>query len=197
MQTLFRAVKKSAFNQDDVHSFLTTRRLPGNVPYLIDNIWEFLRPEEMPSRRHSAYASPSAEIALASASARRNNPEDYVVCEIEANGTQMKMAHIQKNDAKEHEDIDRLRNAIFKAISGFADLTLSKKMEYAPLFLPGISKEEMQAAFNASPKLQVLEPIIRANSTFWQEASSAAQPHTGELFFEMLNGGQYRLNEVK
>ena len=153
----------------------------------------------MPSRRHAAYASPSAESALASASARKNNPEDYVVCEIEAIGNQMKMAHIQKKDAKEHEDIDHLRNAVFSAISGgFADLTLSEKMAYAPLFLPGVSKEEMSAAFAASPALQALEPVIRANSTFWQEASSTPQPHnSGELFFEMLDGGQYQLKKVQ
>jgi hypothetical protein len=196
MQKLYRAVKKASFNPDELHTVKATRRLPGNVPYLLDNIWEFLRPEGMPSRRHVAYASPSPEIALASASARRKNPEDYVVCEIEVVGGEVKVAHIKEEDAKEHHDIDNVRTAVMQAIGAdFSDLPLHEKLHYAPLFLPGVSKAELQEAFAANPRLQALEPIIRT-STFWDDAVSTPQPHNGELFFEMLNGGGYRLKEV-
>jgi len=44
-----------------------TRRMPGNVPYLVDNLWAWTRPDGYPDRRASAYASPSADQAIESA----------------------------------------------------------------------------------------------------------------------------------
>ena len=48
----------------------STIRVPSNVPYVVDNLWESLRPKNMPSRRHAIYASPTPELALQNASAQ-------------------------------------------------------------------------------------------------------------------------------
>jgi hypothetical protein len=44
-----------------------TRRPPSNVPYIVDNLWEWKRPEGYPNRRYSVFCSPSPEIARESA----------------------------------------------------------------------------------------------------------------------------------
>src|SRR5699024_1257198 len=44
----------------------TTSRPPGNVPYVVDNLWEWKRPARLPCRRQAVFASPSADLARAS-----------------------------------------------------------------------------------------------------------------------------------
>jgi hypothetical protein len=57
---IFRSVTPSAET-----TFYTPagKRVPRSVPILIDNIWESLRPPGLPSRRSSAFGSPSPTLA--------------------------------------------------------------------------------------------------------------------------------------
>lgn len=62
---MYRAVHKASFVPDTVYSEQKTKRVPNNVPHIIDNLWEMFRTEEFPSRRFSAYASPTpAPLAI-------------------------------------------------------------------------------------------------------------------------------------
>ena len=63
---LFRAENTDKFRLDQEQERRNSVRLPVNVPYVVDNLWEHLRPGSMPSRRHSVYASPTPQQALAS-----------------------------------------------------------------------------------------------------------------------------------
>ena len=203
MQTLYRAVKKEDFKKDAVYSTLLTRRLPGNLPYVIDNIWEYLRPDKFPDRRHSAFGNPSPEQALESALIGGGSAEEYVVCEIEFLSGRVKLAHIKAEDASKHDDSRKLRKGIFQLIhgtsdKGFSNLSASQKLPYASLFLPGLSKKEMGEILHATPQMQAIKRFVESKSTFWeQDIADSPQPHNGELFFEMLDEGQYRLKEIK
>ena len=61
---IYRVARKT---DDSIIPAATTSRPPGNVPYYVDNIWEWLRPEGAPSRRKAAFASPTPELAAAGA----------------------------------------------------------------------------------------------------------------------------------
>ncbi len=63
---LYRSIKAKNGTFKLNYDFKHTMRAPGNVPYIIDNMWEWLRSEDYPNRRFSAYASPSQELALQS-----------------------------------------------------------------------------------------------------------------------------------
>ena len=62
---IYRATKNA--DPSKISTPYPTRRQPGNVPYLVDNLWAWTRPEGYPDRRQSAYASPTPEQAKASA----------------------------------------------------------------------------------------------------------------------------------
>jgi hypothetical protein len=48
-------------NSLDIRFRQTTRRPPGNIPYIVDNLWEWMRPDSFPCRRHSVFASPMGD----------------------------------------------------------------------------------------------------------------------------------------
>ena len=102
---------------------------------------------------------------MKSATISDGKPENYVVCEIEILSGHLKMAQTKVKDASHHEDSKALRKVIFDAIDkNFSDLPVQRKMEYAPLFLPGLNAEEMREVLSSSPAMQALDAVIRANS---------------------------------
>lgn len=42
---MYRAVPEVSFVPNTVYSEQKTKRIPSNVPYIIDNLWELLRNE--------------------------------------------------------------------------------------------------------------------------------------------------------
>lgn len=168
---------------------LPTPRQPGNVPFYVDNIWEWLRPDTMPSRRHAAFGSPDAKLAAA---AIQSDLSDVFLVE-PGKGTRFcqLVAGDMPEDAKYHADLERLKRFFRKCLNASwlrADLT--ERMRVAPLFLPCSSKAEI-AALMDSDSLP-FDPTELANeSTFWQDIvlfdphSNASLPHpAGEIFFE-------------
>jgi len=65
--SVYRAKKEAELDFPKRIKNHDTRRPPGNVPYVVDNLWEWVRPETYPDRRKSKFASPKAEQALRSA----------------------------------------------------------------------------------------------------------------------------------
>lgn len=187
---IYRAVK----NPTDLHwPARGTPRPPGNVAFFVDNIWEWLRPANMPSRRHSAFASPTPELALAAV----NDPEaqafrvegmdDTRFCQITA-GT-------QPEDAKYHQDCSTLKSLILKPLgANWLSAPLEVRLPLAPLFLPCASKDEIEAVMAGDNPWDASK--IKMTCSFWNNVqlfevrSGASSPHpTGEIFFD----GSYRL----
>ena len=132
---LFRAETASRFRPGTAQTRRDGVRLPVNVPYVVDNLWEHLRPETMPSRRHAVYASPTPQQALGS-----GTKADLVVSELCFSG-EIKLAQLQVADATDHPDI----RAIGKAMQGWIDAFAAAGGErdaLAPLFLPGSTKAD-------------------------------------------------------
>lgn len=93
---------------------VTTSRAPGNVPYLIDNLWEWLRPADYASRRTAAFASPTTELAAAGAS---GSVQDAWGLEL-LDGQPAFQINGGKNpaDARHHEDIRRLQRLVWVTV---------------------------------------------------------------------------------
>ena len=194
MIKIYRAVPKKGFDEKKEYTPQMTKRIPSNVPYIIDNIWEFLRPDNMPSRRFSAYASPTPELALRNASSIGINPEDYIVCKVVFNQEKMKIAHINVEDARYHQDISTIMRHVIQSLGKeFSNMSINEKIEHSALFLPAISKEESETYFNRNEKSKILLNEIREISTFWKDASHTLQNHNGELFFEISGTASYKL----
>ena len=59
--TLYRAEARSTLRTGVPFARRAGRRLPSNVPFVVDNIWEFTRPDGMPSRRHCGSSPPAVD----------------------------------------------------------------------------------------------------------------------------------------
>lgn len=194
---MFRAVPKEGFDSSKVYKAQSTRRMPSNVPYLVDNIWEWLRPENFPSRRFAAYASPTPELALANASVVGSDTNLYIVCEVEFNTSDIKIAHIPIKDARYHKDISKVVRYVISSFGKeFSNLSVKDKSQHAALFLPGVSKEELIEYFDSSESTINLAHELEDVSTFWKEASLTPQNHDGELFFEVSGEVSYTLKQI-
>lgn len=60
---LYRAVKNFT---PEIFPAVTTS-VPGNVPFYVDNIWGWLRPDHFSSSTYSAFASSKPEVVASSA----------------------------------------------------------------------------------------------------------------------------------
>lgn len=187
---IYRAIPKE--NVDKPVERNDGRRLPSHVSYLADNLWELTRPAHLPSRRNALYASRTPELALASGVDR--TPLGLVAC-------RMVFAHppsiyqLPVKDAKEHEDIGVLQKAVNRKLRDWNNEGIVSKLALAPLFLPGISKKELQAAMRENALLrEVVEDAI-TRVTFWS-ADQATVASTGELFFELVDGNTATLHPV-
>lgn len=193
---LFRAVPRiNEPSADTTHTKHTSLRAPSNVPYLVDNLWEHLRPSHMPSRRHAAYASPTPELALANASAIVGDEKNaYAVFEVSIKG-QAKVAHLNVTDARYHDDIRQLPKAILNVLGeDFSALPLAERMAVAPLFMPYMKKEDILVLAASQPVVQACLDKALSVSTFWKSArTTPCATSTGELFFELADDAAYHL----
>jgi hypothetical protein len=195
---MFRAVPKDGFDDTKIYQAQSTRRMPSNIPYLVDNIWEWLRPEDFPSRRFAAYSSPTPELALANASAVGSNPDLYTVCEVVFNNPDIKIAHIPLKDAREHKEISAIMRRVAASLGkDFSNMSIAEKVQHAGLYMPSVSKEELDLYFNSSPSAQKLAEELKEISTFWKEASLIPRGHNGELFFEVSGDMSYILKKLE
>lgn len=190
--TIYRAVAKGKFKQGDIIGRTDGRRLPGNVPYLVDNLWEFCRPEHLPSRRHSLYASATPALALQNASAHA--PEGYIAYRMEF-ATPPAMYQLPVPDARDHADIKVLQPCVSRLLRKSGSATVAEKLAIAPLFLPGITKEELASAMVEHAVLrEVVEEACKL-VTFWTTDQATVAPD-GELFFELVDGNTYTLEPI-
>jgi hypothetical protein len=193
---LFRAVPQAGYQSDAVYTRQNTPRAPSNVPYVVDNLWEALRPANMPSRRYAVYASPTAELALANASSAGADRSDYLVCELEFTGS-VKVAHLQVTDARYHGDVRILQQMVIATLGrDFGTKPAAVRMAVAPLFMPYLSTSDL-ATLLSVPLVAECLAKAEAVSTFWASAQASPQSGSdGELFLELLDEASYALRPI-
>lgn len=188
--TIYRAVLRKNFDAAKLCVPHPTRRMPSNVPFVADNVWEWLRPAHMPSRRYAVYASPTPALAIANASAGLDAPDKYVVCEVDFAVGKFVVVQLAIPDARTHQDI----SLILKTVP--ADALLAEKLKCATIYLPCVDKADLNAFFSA-PEHASLAAKLRAECTFWTDLSEQVDPESnGEMFFEVPAQGHYRLTPV-
>jgi hypothetical protein len=171
----------------------TTPRVPGNVPFFVDNIWEWLRPEGFPSRRLSAFAAPCVEGAVASAGCTVD--QVYRVELLDGQPVCQLIMGDRPDDARYHADIDQLKRQIIRILpeEWYQRPCFERGIE-AVLFLPCVTGDEIEIVMQESSFIDA--DRIRQSCTFWQDVVLLAECRmtqelhpSGELFFE----GGYRL----
>lgn len=190
---IFRAVERASFNPERVYERHPGARLPGNVPYLIDNIWECARPQNLPSRRHAVYASPTPELALLCASANALARDKYMACEVQLARPPEKLFQLSVWDARDHRDIKDLQKLVHAAMGKWGERPLHGKLALAPLFLPGMTAPELADAAGAFPELGVLLAKLTAEASMWGDSPD---PSKGEIIFELELGNTYALKPL-
>jgi hypothetical protein len=173
-----------------------TPRPPGNVPYLLDNIWEWLRPEGYPSRRFSAFASPDPQQAILSAGGPPAQAWSIELLDGQRAG--QIVGGDDRCDARHHKDWGELKRLILKPLAAWIGSEAAGASPEAALFLPCATKAQVQNAFDSSRLLNadVLREIVE-KLTFWRDVAlfgptDEPPDHIGEIFFE----GQYRLVDM-
>jgi hypothetical protein len=165
-----------------------TLRLPGNVPFVIDNLWEWKRPEGFPCRRHSVYASPIPELA------KKLGREEGQVYRIKICGNYM-LAQVKKHkDSKYHPECHSLNKALQKKLgmsgrnANWVNKSLADKTTIGRLWMPGLSKEQVEELFTDVIQLSEIKSEIYEMIKYWDNVMLIRQENIcdpqGELFFE-------------
>ncbi len=169
-----------------------TMRFPGNVPYIVDNLWEWKRPDEMPNRRHSVYASPSPELAA------KLGRKDGAVYKIEVCGS-YKLAQLQQyEDSKYHPECKTLKKDLLSLLgmsgrhSTWHKIPLSEKTALGQLWIPGLTKEQIDELFEKVEPLNRVKEEIHKKIRYWDDivplSEKSSLDQSGEIFFESDTG---------
>lgn len=171
----------------------STRRAPSNVPYIVDNLWEWKRPDGFPNRRYSVFASPSPELAMESAV----KAEKCYRVEIQGD---CRVAQIREPDAREHPDCRNLKRLLVSFLyeKGWMEEPLEKKLAIAALWAPCLSTEEVEEILSSAP-LREIRDALWDGITIWDEVRivdpSKGLPFShGEVFFEADGGSSFLQN---
>jgi len=162
----------------------STRRPPGNVPYLVDNLWEWRRPAVFPNRRHAVYAAPTPELTLPAGG--EENGEVYLV---EVSDETSRLCQSQVCDARDHPDVKILPKFINQLLgSAWINAPLQVKKGISPLWAPCLMADEVEELF-ATDLLNPFRQEVWEKIGFWDQVqlfeSFGDLPfENGEIFFE-------------
>lgn len=178
-----------AANQNNPYRPRGTMRKPGNVPFIVDNLWEWSRPQGMPSRRLSVYASPTPKLALELGGAV--NGQIFTVHPVGATTVQ-----IPWRDAKFSPEADSSSPAFLGRFIAnmfdqqWIDSPAYAKLPEALLWSPCLKKDEVENIIHRSQYLARRADEIRNNIRFWNNAvlhdlnEENWRFVNGEIFFE-------------
>jgi hypothetical protein len=189
---MYRAVPRTTYDPEHVHVRHPGSRLPANVPYFVDNLWEFARPADKPSRRHAVYASPTAALALDGAAGAGQPQDGFIACRLEF-AAPPKMCQLSVADARYHPDVRRLQRMAQERLADLGPAGLDARLALAPLFLPGLARDELAGLMKGSAPLRECVAALAAAVTVWSDVPDTAN---GELFFELDAGNSYMLYRV-
>lgn len=190
----YRAVKTlTPAELDEVHRWRPTMRLPANVPYIVDNLWEYLRPAHMPCRRHAVYVSPSPELAIECA-ARPGERSNYTAYEVEISGS-YKITQLDVEDARYHPDVSAVLRLVRQEQATWHALPWSIQLCLGMLFTPGSTKGMWERVAREDATASRFMELMRNESTFWTTAHRARVANSVEHFFELGSTSCYRLRQ--
>lgn len=188
----YRAVKTlTPAELGEVHHWRPTMRLPSNVPYIVDNLWENLRPANMPCRRHAVYVSPSPVLAIECA-ARTGERSMYTAYEVEISGS-FTITQLDVEDARYHSDVSAVLGLVKAEHATWHALPWATQLCLGMLFAAGCTKAMWARLAHADKAAARLIEVLSSESTFWTTAHRARVECRGELFFELGNTSCYRL----
>lgn len=171
----------------------STARPPGNVPYVVDNLWAWARPSHMPCRRHAVYASPNPALALASGA------DGSSAFRVELPG-RFKAAQLLSNtDSKHHPECRALRRWLLKHLGqSWIEASAQARQALAPLWMPCLQAVETDEILEMADNLDAR--ALAAKIRYWDdvrliETTDDIDPEAGEIFFEPLDG--YRLVPIQ
>ena len=154
-------------------------RRPTNIPIGVDNLWEWARPPGRPSRRRSAFASPSAELA------RRWGPAGGIACRVLVRSPFLAAQISGCDDARHHADVR----------------TLSDRIETLCRFHPALEPLRTQFLGDPTAVSTLLQPLgegiaaeLMSAVTLWADVipiktfTEAGIDTIGEFFFEAPEG---------
>lgn len=167
------------------------------VPTLVDNLWEWKRPDGLPSRRTSIFASPAPKVALERVGCddpavvrRVSLPVGVRVAQLTAGST----PRFDPSDAKFHPDVKCLP-AVLQAGLGpeWESGPLHRKARAGLLWVPGLAKDEVEMLFQKVPALVEIREKVWNAIRFWNyvqllEMLERCPDPRGELFFESPDG---------
>jgi len=183
---IFRALPTYKAITNDVLTPRSTARPPGNVPYVVDNLWEWARPSHMPCRRFAVYASSSPTLALTSGAA------DSRAFRVELPG-RFKAAQLLSNtDSKYHPECRGLRRWLIKQLGqSWIEESALARHALAPLWMPCLESAETDEVLKGADKLD--SRALAQEIHYWQDVrliktTDDIDPEAGEVFFEPLDG---------
>ncbi len=199
MYNIYRAVSKTKEVKNKLFVPHSTMRPPGNVPYLVDNLWEWARPLKYPNRRLAAFASPTPELAREAFGGECN------VYQVEFNtGKTNKICQLirpgMNQDSKFHQECKSLKKLIIKKIGNdWFSKEIIEKNKIATLWMPCMRKEDVESIFKNSALLKSMRDELFDSINYWHDvvlikSSNVIPDDRGEIFFEYPDG--YSLNSI-
>ena len=145
-------------------------RMPQNVPALVDNLWEWRRPEGFPSRRFSACASPSAKLAEESA-------PGGLVCRVQLRG-KFSLCQVQGwSDSKEHPECKTLPKLLAKLLGQpWMMAPLAEKTAAGRIWMPCLMKAEVESFFESVEALHQIRNEMWEAVNYWKCVVKLAAP---------------------
>lgn len=194
MVSAYRAVSKSKKVKEKLFKPYSTMRPPGNIPYIVDNLWEWARPEGYPNRRFAAFASPTPKLAIEAVGATSSvykvqfegDKYEHNICQL---------VHSANNkDSKFHPECKSLKKIIIKILGNdfFSDILVNKQ-GIASLWMPCLRKKDVEHTFQNSILLKKNRDDIYNSINYWNDVFllndlNELPDKTGELFFEFSSG---------
>ena len=163
-------------------------RPPRNVPYVVDNLWEWKRPHEYPSRRHSAFANPQPALA------QQEGPKGGSVYSVEFKGKFKLGQLIGWKNSMHHPDCEWLRRLLFDRFGQqWLQGRLADKEELGRLWIPCLTKDDMNELFGRVNLLRAMRNEVYDAITYWNDVMLIEDighipDAEGELFFETVDG---------
>jgi hypothetical protein len=184
---IYRSIKSDENVTSKLHQYRITMRPPGNVPYVVDNLWEWKRPPKYPNRRFSVFASPKPDLA------QELGPEGGRVYRVSFNGRYTLCQLKGYKDSKDHPDCRKLRKVLFEKLGNWLDSDLVSKKEVGALWIPCLTQGEVKRLFGTVEMLKKIRDDIYESINYWKDVvvikkGEPIPDPRGELFFEAMEG---------
>jgi hypothetical protein len=169
-------------------------RPPIYVPSIVDNLWEWQRPAGYPSRRFSAFASPTPELA------RQGGPPRAKVYEV---GITNEITACQLHgyrDSRDHPETVAIPILFYELLGpNWIGSHMEEKLAAGRLWFPCLSQSEVNRLFSEVNELRLIRDEVMSSIRYWNDVqlldpSNLKLDPEGEIFFEALNG--YMLRSV-